>query len=49
MIRNKIMFSFHELPQEAVLSLHSSLMQQLSKITEETDHVIITQVKCLQK
>lgn len=39
------MFSLHELPQEAVLSLHSSLMQHLSKITEDTDNAIITQVE----
>lgn len=43
-IRNKIMFSLHELPQEAVLSLHSSLMQHLSKINEDTDNAIITQL-----
>lgn len=39
------MFSLHELPQEAVLSLHSSLMQHLSKINEDTDNAIITQVE----
>lgn len=44
MIRHKILFSFHELPTDAVISLHTSLMQQLSKINKETDNIIVTQV-----
>lgn len=44
MIRNKIMYSFHELPQDAIVSLHSSLMQRLNEITEETKNLIVTQL-----
>ncbi|XKL63826.1 hypothetical protein PGB90_006190 [Kerria lacca] len=44
MIRHKILFSFHELPTDAVISLHTSLMQQLSKINKETDNIIVTQL-----
>lgn len=38
------MYSFHELPQDAIISLHSSLMQRLNEITEETNNLIVTQV-----
>lgn len=47
MIRNKIMYSFHELPQEAIISLHSSLMQRLNEVTDETNSLIITQVRII--
>ena len=44
MIRSKIMLSFHELPQDAILSLHNSLMQQLKEVTSDTEKIIVTQV-----
>jgi transportin-3 len=44
MIRSKIILSFHELPQDAVLSLHNSLMQHLKEISSDTEKIIVTQV-----
>ncbi|XP_017783001.1 PREDICTED: transportin-3 [Nicrophorus vespilloides] len=45
-MRSKIHYYFHELPIEAHGSLRDSLMDHLSKITEGTNSIIVTQL-CL--
>lgn len=45
-MRNKIQNSFHELPDEARVSLRESLIAHLSQITIETSPIIVTQL-CL--
>lgn len=45
-MRSKIHQSFHELPQNAHISLRDSLLNHISQITEETSSVIVTQL-CL--
>ncbi|XP_020287942.1 transportin-3 isoform X2 [Pseudomyrmex gracilis] len=45
-MRTKIQQSFHELPQEAHVSLRSSLMEHISQIDEHTNSAIATQL-CL--
>ncbi|XP_013777598.1 transportin-3-like [Limulus polyphemus] len=45
-MRTKIQYSFHELPVESYSSLRDSLLEHLSHVTEETAHVIVTQL-CL--
>lgn len=43
-MRTKIQFSFHELPQEAHISLRDSLLEHISQINEHTNSAIVTQV-----
>lgn len=45
-MRTKIQFSFHELPQEAHISLRDSLLEHISQINEHTNSAIVTQL-CL--
>lgn len=45
-MRNKIQNSFHELPDEAHISLRDSLIEHISQITIETNPIIVTQL-CL--
>lgn len=45
-MRNKIQNSFHELPDEAHVSLRDSLVAHLGQITIETNPIIVTQL-CL--
>lgn len=45
-MRNKIQNSFHELPDEAHVSLRDSLIAHISQITIETNPIIVTQL-CL--
>lgn len=45
-MRNKIQNSFHELPDEAHVSLRDSLIAHISQITIETNAIIVTQL-CL--
>ena len=45
-MRNKIQNSFHELPDEAHVSLRDSLIAHLGQITIETNPIIVTQL-CL--
>ena len=44
-MRNKIIFSLHELPQDKILELHSSLMQKLIDLSNKTENFIVTQVQ----
>lgn len=43
-MRTKIQLSFHELPQEAHISLRDSLLEHISQINEHTNSAIVTQV-----
>lgn len=43
-MRTKIQLSFHELPPESHKSLRDSLMEHISRIVENTNSVIVTQV-----
>lgn len=43
-MRNKIQNSFHELPDEAHVSLRDSLIAHISQINSETDPIIVTQL-----
>ncbi|TFX17709.1 hypothetical protein DEO08_26455, partial [Escherichia coli] len=43
-MRTKIQLSFHELPQEAHVSLRDSLLEHISQINEHTNSAIVTQV-----
>lgn len=43
-MRTKIQYAFHELPPDSYLSLRDSLLNHLSKVTEETASVIVTQL-----
>lgn len=45
-MRNKIQNSFHELPDDAHVSLRDSLIAHISQINNDTDPVIVTQL-CL--
>lgn len=45
-MRNKIQNSFHELPDDAHVSLRDSLIVHISQITTETNPIIVTQL-CL--
>lgn len=45
-MRNKIQNSFHELPDDAHVSLRDSLIVHISQITAETNPIIVTQL-CL--
>lgn len=45
-MRNKIQYSFHELPDDAHISLRDSLIVHISKITDDTSATIVTQL-CL--
>ncbi|XP_018403619.1 PREDICTED: transportin-3 [Cyphomyrmex costatus] len=45
-MRTKIQLSFHELPQEAHISLRDSLIEHISQINEHTNSAIVTQL-CL--
>lgn len=45
-MRTKIQLSFHELPQEAHVSLRDSLLEHISQINEHTNSAIVTQL-CL--
>lgn len=43
-MRTKIQLSFHELPSESHISLRDSLMEHISRVTENTNSVIVTQL-----
>lgn len=43
-MRNKIQNSFHELPDDAHVSLRDSLIAHISQINSETDPIIVTQL-----
>lgn len=45
-MRNKIQYSFHELPDDAHISLRDSLIVHISQITDDTHPTIVTQL-CL--
>lgn len=44
-MRTKVQMYFHELPAESHGSLRDSIMEHINQVTEQTNVVIVTQVR----